>query len=68
MAKYQAWGRGVRARLARLGGQRLPRDGAELTPKKVLTAFTSLPRVLRLVWNVNPVFTLLLAALYVLQG
>lgn len=68
MASVRAWGRAALARLARMGGQRLPDDGAELTPKKVLTAFTSLPRVLRLVWDVNPVFTLALAALYVLQG
>ena len=68
MASLRAWGRALLGRLARLGGQRLPDDGAELTPKKVLTAFTSLPRVLRLVWDVNPVFTLMLAILYVLQG
>ncbi|MGH2484636.1 MAG: hypothetical protein ACRDHE_01360, partial [Ktedonobacterales bacterium] len=66
MPSVRSWGRALRARLARLGGQRLPRDGAELTPRKVLTAFTSLPRVLRLVWDVNPVFTLVLAALYIL--
>ena len=68
MAKIRGWGRGALAWISRLGGQRLPDDGAELTPKKALTAFTSLPRVLRLVWDVNPVFTVALAALYVLQG
>lgn len=45
-----------------------PKDEDGLTTAKVLNAFTSLPRVLRLVWDVQPVFTVLLAALYIVQG
>jgi ATP-binding cassette subfamily B protein len=50
------------------GSGRRPDDIDYLTPDKVLTAFTSLPRVLRLVWNVQPVFTATLGLLYVTQG
>ena len=39
-----------------------------LTAEKVLTAFGSLPRVLKLVWDVQPFYTLTLAVLYILQG
>ncbi len=68
--------RGIRARLsARLRQVRLvPRrpkrtgDGEGLTTEQVITAFTSLPRVLKLVWDVQPMFTVLLAVLYLAQG
>jgi ATP-binding cassette subfamily B protein len=40
----------------------------ELSLKTVSGAFTSLPRVLKLVWDVQPAFTILLGALYLLQG
>lgn len=43
-------------------------DDDGLTTEKVITAFTSLPRVLKLVWDVQPVFTVTLAALYIAQG
>ena len=36
--------------------------------EKIVTAFTSLPRVLRLVWDVQPAFTAALGALYIAQG
>jgi ATP-binding cassette, subfamily B, bacterial len=39
-----------------------------LTLDKVLAAFASLPRVLKLVWDIQPFFTIALAVLYVLQG
>ncbi|HLZ23996.1 MAG TPA: ABC transporter ATP-binding protein [Ktedonobacterales bacterium] len=43
-------------------------SGDSLTLDKILTAFASLPRVLKLVWDIQPFFTVALAALYVLQG
>lgn len=43
-------------------------ERARLTPGKVISAFRSLPRVIGLVWRVQPFFTLLLGALNVLQG
>jgi ATP-binding cassette subfamily B protein len=39
-----------------------------LSFSKIITAFTSLPRVLALVWKIQPFFTLSLGLLYVLQG
>jgi ATP-binding cassette, subfamily B, bacterial len=54
------------ARRASLG--KPPSDDDRLTPEKVLTAFTSLPRVLKLVWSVQPAFTIILGALYLGQG
>jgi ATP-binding cassette subfamily B protein len=39
-----------------------------LSREKVVTAFVSVPRVLRLVWDVQPAFTVVLAVLYVAQG
>jgi ATP-binding cassette, subfamily B, bacterial len=39
-----------------------------LSPRQILTAFTSLPRVLKLVWATDAVFTVLLALLYAAQG
>ncbi len=39
-----------------------------LTAEQVLTAFTSLPRVLKLVWDTHAAFTVLLGVLYVAQG
>jgi ATP-binding cassette subfamily B protein len=55
------------------GGQRGRFAGATpndemLTPRKVVSALTSLPRVLRLVWNIHPSLTASLALLYILQG
>jgi ATP-binding cassette subfamily B protein len=39
-----------------------------LSFRMVVSAFTSLPRVLRLVWDISPAFTFALALLYILQG
>ncbi|MGZ3680276.1 MAG: ATP-binding cassette domain-containing protein, partial [Ktedonobacterales bacterium] len=43
-------------------------ERARLTPDKIVSAFKSLPRVIGLVWRVQPAFTLLLGVLYILQG
>jgi ATP-binding cassette subfamily B protein len=43
-------------------------DDDGLSREKVVAAFTSVPRVLRLVWDVQPAFTVVLAALNVAQG
>ena len=43
-------------------------DSETLTPRQVLTAFTSLPRVLKLVWRVQPGSTVALGLLYLVQG
>src|SRR5260370_38561004 len=43
-------------------------DDDMLSPRQILTAFTSLPRVLKLVWATDAVFTVLLALLYAAQG
>ncbi|HEY7782548.1 MAG TPA: ABC transporter ATP-binding protein [Ktedonobacterales bacterium] len=42
--------------------------GDGLTPEKVVAVFAGLPRVLRLVWHIEPVLTVVLALLYVVQG
>jgi ATP-binding cassette subfamily B protein len=60
--------RGWRQRLGRVGGARLPDDEDVLSPSKIIAAFKGLPRVLRLVWDVSPPFTIALAVLYMLQG
>jgi ATP-binding cassette subfamily B protein len=49
------------------GGGPAP-DEEHLTPRKVLTALASLPRVLKLVWDIQPVFTVQLGVLNVAQG
>src|SRR5215813_4274836 len=55
--------------LRRLGSTGLPdEDGERLTLKKIGTAFASLPRVLGLVYRIQPVFTIELGVLYILQG
>src|SRR5579871_4211518 len=55
--------------LRRLGNAGLPdEDGDRLTLKKIGTAFASLPRVLGLVYRIQPFFTIALGALYILQG
>ncbi len=55
--------------LRRLGNTGLPdEDGDRLTLKKIGTAFASLPRVLGLVYRIQPFFTVALGALYILQG
>ncbi|MBF6589245.1 MAG: ABC transporter ATP-binding protein [Ktedonobacterales bacterium] len=43
-------------------------DEEGLSFRMVVTAFTSLPRVIRLVWEIHPTLTLLLAVLYIAQG
>ncbi|HLV98013.1 MAG TPA: ABC transporter ATP-binding protein [Ktedonobacterales bacterium] len=43
-------------------------DSEMLTPRMILTAFTSLPRVLGLVWRIQPSATIALGALYLAQG
>jgi ATP-binding cassette, subfamily B, bacterial len=52
------------------GGLRPNRSGDDdrITREKVVTALVSVPRVLKLVWDVQPVFTIELAVLYVAQG
>jgi len=40
----------------------------KLTFKTVIGAFTSLPRVLRLIWNIQPFQTVALGILYIAQG
>jgi ATP-binding cassette, subfamily B, bacterial len=52
------------------GGLRPNRNGDNdrITREKIVTAFVSLPRVLKLVWDVQPAFTVVLAVLYVAQG
>ncbi len=49
-------------------GQARADDSDMLTPRMVLTAFTSLPRVLKLVWRIQPSSTIALGALYLIQG
>ncbi len=51
-----------------LGGVKLPDEEDGLTLRQIGASFASLPRVLRLVWNVNPLQTALLALLYLTQG
>jgi ATP-binding cassette, subfamily B, bacterial len=46
--------------------RRINPDG--LSRQKVAAAFASMPRVLKLVWNIQPVYTVLLAILNILQG
>jgi ATP-binding cassette, subfamily B, bacterial len=55
-------------RLPRRPGRVKQGESDIITPRQVVTAFTSLPRVLKLVWDVQPIFTILLALLYVVQG
>ncbi|HEX9056612.1 MAG TPA: ABC transporter ATP-binding protein, partial [Ktedonobacterales bacterium] len=45
-----------------------PPDEDALTPEKIIAAFTSLPRVLKLVWDIQPFFTVSLAVLYLGSG
>ena len=45
-----------------------PVNDETLTAEKIITAFASLPRVLRLVYRVQPVYTILLGILYIAQG
>ncbi len=52
----------------RIGGEKLPDDEDVLSPQKVLAALKGLPRVLKLVWDVSPPFTVALGALYIIQG
>jgi ATP-binding cassette subfamily B protein len=53
---------------SRRGQQKRSQDSESLTPRQVLTAFTSLPRVLKLVWRVQPASTVALGLLYLAQG
>jgi ATP-binding cassette, subfamily B, bacterial len=52
----------------RARGKSATGDEDRLTPRKVFTALSSLPRVLRLVWGISPTFTAILGTLYILQG
>jgi ATP-binding cassette subfamily B protein len=67
-------GDGNRQRGGAKGDKRKPNqafgegDDEGLSFRMIVTAFTSLPRVLRLVWDISPAFTVALALLYVLQG
>lgn len=55
--------------LRRLGGAGRPdEDGDKLTLRKIGIAFASLPRVLGLVYRIQPAFTIALGVLYILQG
>jgi len=62
----------LRARLPGGGGRggpaQQPANDEALTAEKIITAFASLPRVLKLVYRVQPVYTMLLGVLYILQG
>ena len=49
-------------------GRTRQRSDDRLTAEKILTAFTSLPRVLKLVWDIQPAFTVSLGVLYLAQG
>jgi ATP-binding cassette subfamily B protein len=60
----RAWWQRVR----NVGGAKLPDDEDALSPQKILAAFKGVPRVLKLVWDVSPFFTIALGALYALQG
>src|SRR5262249_53522721 len=40
----------------------------DLTPRKILASFKSQPRILKLVWEAQPVSTLMLGVLNILQG
>ena len=70
----RSWARGAAWVRGAAGGERRKpptgRDADEerLTTEKVITAFASLPRALRLVWDIQPIFTLLLGVLYLVQG
>jgi ATP-binding cassette subfamily B protein len=44
------------------------KDTETLTPKQLLTAFVSLPRIVQLVWRAQPLSTVLLGLLAVAQG
>src|ERR1051326_6858882 len=44
------------------------KDAETLTPRKIMTAFVSLPRIMRLVWRAQPLSTVLLLVLAVAQG
>jgi ATP-binding cassette subfamily B protein len=48
--------------------RRKPDEDEGLTAEQVLAAFTSLPRVLKLVWDTDATLTVLLGVIYVLQG
>jgi len=43
-------------------------DRDQLTLKTIVGGFAGLPRVLKLVWDVQPAFTVMLGVLYILQG
>ena len=47
---------------------RRPRDPDGLTRQKIAAAFSSMPRVLKLVWQIQPFYTVVLAVINVLQG
>src|SRR5262245_58954818 len=40
----------------------------DLTPRKILASFKSQPRILKLVWDAQPVSTVMLGVLNILQG
>ncbi len=50
------------------GGRRPERTRESFSMKQVSGAFTSLPRVLKLVWDTSALFTILLGILSILQG
>src|SRR5215467_3816020 len=71
---------GMRGR-ARLNGQARPggqngRKGSpaledeldDLTPRKILASFKSQPRILKLVWDAQPISTVMLGVMNILQG
>lgn len=50
------------------GGRRKVADDDKLTFETVVGAFKSLPRVMRLIWHIQPFYTSALGVVYILQG
>jgi ATP-binding cassette subfamily B protein len=52
----------------RKGNSALEDELDDLTPRKILASFKSQPRILKLVWDAQPVSTVMLGVLNILQG
>ena len=52
----------------RKGNPALEDEIDDLTPRKILASFKSQPRILKLVWDAQPVSTVMLGVLNILQG
>jgi ATP-binding cassette subfamily B protein len=53
---------------SRKGNPALEDELDDLTPRKILASFKSQPRILKLVWDAQPVSTVMLGVLNILQG